>query len=79
MNFPPAEKLEQNKHQEIAAVYMVKIGFKEQPYLVYEHLDAGHPHIHIVSTNIQQDVKRISLHNLGKIQSENARKYWNYV
>ncbi|MGI8583448.1 MAG: relaxase/mobilization nuclease domain-containing protein [Chitinophagaceae bacterium] len=39
---------------------MDKIGFAEQPYLVYQHLDAGHPHIHIVTTNIQQSGKRIS-------------------
>ena len=53
---------------------MEKIGFGEQPYLVYQHLDAGHPHIHIVTTNIQSDGKRISLHNIGRNQSAKARK-----
>jgi hypothetical protein len=53
---------------------MQKIGFGEQPYLVYQHLDAGHPHIHIVSTNIQSNGKRISLHNLGRNESAKARK-----
>jgi Relaxase/Mobilisation nuclease domain len=42
--------------------------------LLYEHLDAGHPHIHIVTTNIQKDGKRISLHNIDKNQSNTARK-----
>src|SRR4029079_6145587 len=59
---------------EIASVYMEKIGFAEQPYLVYQHLDAGHPHIHIVTTNIQKDGRRISLHNLGRNESTKARK-----
>jgi hypothetical protein len=42
--------------------------------LVYQHNDAAHPHLHIVTTNIQEDGKRISIHNLGKNQSETARK-----
>jgi hypothetical protein len=28
---------------------MEKIGFGSQPYLVYQHLDSGHPHVHIVN------------------------------
>ncbi len=60
--------------KDIASQYMQKIGFGKQPYLVYRHNDAGHPHIHIVSTNIQKDGSRISLHNLGRNQSETARK-----
>jgi len=55
-------------------MYMEKIGFCEQPYLIYRHYDAGHPHIHIVSINIRRDGSRISLHNIGRNQSEKARK-----
>jgi hypothetical protein len=74
LNFDVSEKLNQNKLNEIAANYMDKIGFADQPYLVYQHNDAAHPHLHIVTTNIQEDGKRISIHNLGKNQSETARK-----
>lgn len=74
LNFGLNEKLEKEKLAEIAYVYMQKIGFGEQPYLVYQHHDAGHPHIHIVTTNIQQNGKRISLHNLGRNESAKARK-----
>lgn len=74
LNFGLNEKIEREKLIEIAKTYMDKIGFGEQPFLVYEHLDAGHPHIHIVTTNIQKDGKRISLHNIGKNQSNTARK-----
>ena len=74
LNFAMEEKLDKEKLVEIAALYMEKIGFGGQPYLVYKHLDAGHPHIHIVSTNIQKDCRRISLHNIGKNQSNTARK-----
>ncbi|MEJ7823536.1 MAG: relaxase/mobilization nuclease domain-containing protein [Chitinophagaceae bacterium] len=74
LNFSLNEKIEKAKLAEIASVYMDKIGFVEQPYLVYQHLDAGHPHIHIVTTNIERNGKRISLHNIGKNQSAKARK-----
>ena len=49
---------------------MNKIGFVEQPFLVYKHEDAGHPHIHIVSTTIKGDGSRINTHNIGRNQSE---------
>jgi hypothetical protein len=74
LNFAVNESLDKEKLKEIATVYMDKIGFGKQPYLVYQHHDAGHPHIHIVSTTIQQDGKRISLHNIGRNQSNTARK-----
>ena len=74
LNFDPSEKLNENKLLQIALDYMQKIGFGEQPYLVYKHEDAGHPHIHIVSTTIKQDGSRINTHNIGRNQSEKARK-----
>jgi hypothetical protein len=74
LNFGLKEKLQQEKLVEISRAYMEKIGFGQQPYLVYQHRDAGHPHIHIVSTNIQPDGRRISLHNIGRNQSSAARK-----
>ena len=74
LNFAKEEKLDKEKLVDIASTYMDRIGFGNQPYLVYKHLDSGHPHIHIVSTNIQKDGRRISLHNIGKNQSNTARK-----
>lgn len=74
LNFDPSEKTTSERLCEIANTYMEKIGFGEQPYLVYKHEDAGHPHIHIVSTAIKADGTRINTHNIGKVQSEKARK-----
>jgi hypothetical protein len=74
LNFDPSEKLPENKLVKIASVYMDKIGFGEQPFLVYRHDDAGHPHIHIVSITIKADGSRINTHNIGRNQSEKARK-----
>lgn len=74
LNFDPGERLGVDDLNRIASVYMDKIGFGDQPFLVYEHKDAAHPHIHIVTTLIQEDGKRIPIHYLGKNDSEKARK-----
>ena len=74
LNFDPSENQSKEKLIEIADTYMEKIGFGKQPYLVYQHHDAGHPHLHVVTNNIQRDGKRIDLHLIGVKKSEPARK-----
>lgn len=74
LNFDPSEHIQADMLRKIAATYLEKIGFAGQPYLVYQHHDAGHPHIHIVTTNIRPDGTRIKLHNIGRNQSEKARR-----
>ena len=74
LNFDRSDDLTKEKLIAIAEQYMEAIGFGHQPFLVYQHFDSGHPHIHIVSINIQKDGSRISVHNLGRNQSEAARK-----
>ena len=74
LNFDSSDRLNNEKLEKIADSYLKQIGFAEQPYLVYQHNDAGHPHLHIVTTNIKGDGSRISLHNIGRVQSEVARQ-----
>ena len=74
LNFHNSDMLSKEKIAEIADEYMHKIGFGEQPYLVYQHHDSGHPHLHIVTTNIKADGKRIDTFNIGRNQSEKARQ-----
>ncbi len=74
LNFDPSERLSKQVLTQIASDYMQGIGFESQPYLVYQHHDAGHPHLHIVTTNIQKDGSRIKLHNIGRNLSERTRK-----
>jgi len=74
LNFPNGENLADETLLEIVKDYMHGVGFATQPYLVYRHEDAGHPHIHIVTTNIKRDGERISLHCLGQNESEKTRK-----
>ncbi|WP_026063386.1 relaxase/mobilization nuclease domain-containing protein [Pedobacter arcticus] len=73
LNFAKDETLDEDKLIAIAEDYMKAIGFGEQPFLVYKHNDASHPHIHIVTTKIQADGSRIDTQNIGKNKSEPAR------
>ena len=74
LNFDVTENIGKEILTDIADAYMEKIGFGDQPYLVYRHFDAGHDHIHILSTNIEASGRRISMHNIAKLRSEPARK-----
>jgi hypothetical protein len=74
LNFDPKEKLHVDTLKQIAGAYLEKIGFKEQPFLVYQHFDAAHPHVHIVTTNICRNGQRIPLNNIGRDRSEPARR-----
>lgn len=61
MNFHPSELLSNDKMKQLATEYMTGIGLGEQPFLVYRHDDANHPHLHLVSTKIREDGVRIDL------------------
>jgi Relaxase/Mobilisation nuclease domain len=74
LNFDLSENYSKEKLEAIANTYMERIAFGNQPYLVYQHHDAGHPHIHIVSIKVREDGSRIDTQNIGKNQSEKARK-----
>lgn len=73
LNFAPGELFSEEKLLAIASEYMERIGFGEQPYLVYKHNDAGHPHLHISTVKIRPDGSKIDMQNIGKLLSEPAR------
>lgn len=74
LNFDPAEMLTTQQLSDIADRYMTGIHLQDQPYLVYQHTDAGHPHIHIVSSLIRPNGDRVETHNLPRDISEPTRK-----
>lgn len=74
LNFAVSEEYDNNTLTRIAFDYMERIGFGDQPFLLYKHKDAGHPHVHVLATTIREDGTRIDLHNIGRNQSEMARK-----
>ncbi len=74
LNFSRKDQVDDRLLREIAQDYMSAIGFGGQPFLVYRHFDAAHPHIHIATVNISERGERIETHNIGKNQSEKARR-----
>ena len=43
----------------IADRYMAGMGYADQPYVIYQHHDTDHTHIHIVSVRVDEDGKKI--------------------
>src|SRR5690606_1739627 len=67
LNFVPSEAaLRKRTLVRVAERYMQKIRFGDQPYLICQHLDAGHPHLHLVSSNVRADGTRINMFHLGR-------------
>ena len=74
LNFHPDDRLTKDQLRAIAARYVDRIGLGNQPYLVYQHHDSGHPHVHIVTSLIFPDGSRFRTNNVGRNQSVAARK-----
>jgi len=72
LNFAEDDVLDKEKLVQLADDYMGRIGFGEQPYLVYQHLDAGHPHLHVVTCSIREDGSRIDTWKIGERLSKPA-------
>lgn len=60
------ENISNGKFLELAGSFMKRMGYENQPYVVYRHFDKAHPHIHIVSSRIGQDGKKINDSNEAK-------------
>jgi hypothetical protein len=61
LNFGKTENLDDDKMIRVANRYMTGMGFEDQPYVMYRHIDAGHTHLHIVATPVRADGGWITL------------------
>ena len=59
LNPDPSDKLDDEQLSEIAQVYMKKLGYGNQPFIVYKHEDIDRHHIHIVSVKVDETGKMI--------------------
>ncbi len=59
LNPSPGDNLSDDQMEQLAADYMEKMGYGDQPYIVYLHEDTGRRHIHIVSTCVREDGTKI--------------------
>lgn len=59
INPHPDDEVSDEMYSEIAQIYMEKMGYGNQPYIVYKHEDLDRKHIHIVSVNVDENGKKI--------------------
>ena len=79
LNPHPDDKLTDQDFEILAREYLEKLGFGEQPFIIYKHEDIHRHHIHIVTVNVNEQGKRLNQDFLfrrsKKITTELEEKY----
>lgn len=60
LNPHPDDKLNDEQLTDIAQEYFEKLGYGDQPYMVYKHEDIDRHHIHIVFLRADEKGKKIN-------------------
>ncbi|MCM0238801.1 relaxase/mobilization nuclease domain-containing protein [Bacteroides fragilis] len=60
LNPHPDDKLTDVELENLACEYMEKLGYGNQPYMVYLHEDIERHHLHVVSLNVDEKGKRLN-------------------
>ncbi|SHH67634.1 conjugal transfer protein MobB [Flavobacterium johnsoniae] len=60
LNPDPKDNVSDEKFNAIAQEYMEKMGYGEQPFIVFKHTDIERTHIHIVSVCVDEQGRKIS-------------------
>jgi len=63
LNLPHGEHLDDDTFLKVSEEYMENMGYGEQPYVVVRHNDTKHEHVHIVTTNVNEDGKVLGIFN----------------
>ena len=71
INPDPKDVLTDEQLSDIAQEYMQKMGYGDQPFLVYKHEDIDRHHIHIVSLRVDENGKKLD-HNYEHRRSMNV-------
>ncbi|WP_288084516.1 conjugal transfer protein MobB [Xylanibacter rodentium] len=79
LNPHPDDRLSEQQYEILAREYLDKLGFGEQPYIIYKHMDIDRHHIHIVTVNVNELGKRLNqdfiYRRSKKITTELEEKY----
>ena len=59
LNPSPKDKLTDEQLREIAREYMERMGYGNQPYIVFKHTDIDREHLHIVSLRIDENGRKL--------------------
>ena len=79
LNPHPDDRLTDMALEQLAREYPGRLGYGDQPYLVFKHEDISRHHLHIVSVNVDENGRRLNrdfIHRRSKrITSELEKKY----
>lgn len=59
LNPHPDDRLSDGQLEAIGREYMEKLGYGDQPYIIFRHEDNARPHIHIVSLRVDEQGRKI--------------------
>lgn len=59
LNPHPDDRLSDEQLETIGREYMEKLGYGDQPYIIFRHEDNARPHIHIVSLRVDEQGRKI--------------------
>lgn len=60
LNPSPEDRLTDDQLRDIAQEYMQKMGYRDQPYIVFKHKDIDRQHLHIVSLRVDEQGRKIN-------------------
>lgn len=79
LNPHPEDRLTDQDFEILAREYLDKLGFGEQPWVMYKHEDIDRHHIHIVTVNVNEEGRRLNqaflFRRSKKITSDLEEKY----
>lgn len=80
LNPHPVDRLTDDQLTDIGREYMQKLGYGDQPYLIFKHEDIGREHLHIVSLRVDSRGKKIDdykEHERSKEITEHLERKYN--
>ena len=60
LNPHPDDRLTDMEMEQLAREYLEKLGYGDQPYLIFKHEDINRHHLHIVSVNVDEHGRRLN-------------------
>ena len=66
LNPSPEDNLSDEQLEAIARDYLQKLGYGNQPYIIYKHEDIARPHLHIVTTCVTERGSKINDYQIWK-------------
>ena len=60
LNPSPEDRLTDDQLRDIAQEYMERMGYGNQPYIVFKHKDIDRQHLHVVSLRVDENGHKLS-------------------